>query len=392
MGKEYLFFYIESMVVCIIIFSILLIHDLVMGDRQEKKFRFDNVLLSHILYFAVDGVWAAMIAGAIPRTTFRVLFVNYALLFLLALVGCCWFFFTAALMSMPRRGTKRGKRMIYAPMLIMCVITLVGMLLRPSAFVTGDYTLTLLYYFCFMLAPLIYIVSSFIYSIYQATRKENLLHRKLYLITGAYPLTVVLAGLFQIVYANAPIFCYACTIMIILFNLLSMEDQISLDPLTNLNNRGQLMRHAAQESALHKEGLKTYVAIADVNNFKMINDTYGHAEGDHALIMIADALRHAAERAEIPPFLARYGGDEFVLIAHITPESEGETVMQQMIDGIHSDLKAMCEKEHKPYIITLGFGFEQVGHSDSFLDCMQRADKKLYDNKMKMKLSQEAEE
>ena len=57
-------------------------------------------------------------------------------------------------------------------------------------------------------------------------------------------------------------------------------DQVSTDPLTKLNNRGQLVRYVSQESNLRIEGRQTYIIMMDINYFKKINDTYGHAEGD----------------------------------------------------------------------------------------------------------------
>ena len=385
MDTTYLFFYLESMVVCIIIFGILLLHDLVQGDRQEKTASFDNVLLVHIMYFVCDGIWSSIIAGALPRTPFSVLLVNYLLLVLLGLLSETWFSFTAAVTKMPRRNTRRGRIMTALPMLVNDAVALIGCIAVPQYWVTPEGETTLLYYLFFVTIPIIYILSASLYAIIEAFKKENRLDRSLYLIVGIYPLTVVVAGLFQTLFLGAPIFCYSCTIMIILFNVINMESQISQDALTGLNNRGQIMRYAAQDSNLHKEGERTFVIMGDINDFKKINDTYGHAEGDHALIIVADALRRGAQYTDISLFLSRYGGDEFLMIAHVPERAEMPRVLAELIFDIRRALAEICKETNRPYVITMGFGYAEIMQGEDFETCMVRADERLYINKEEVK-------
>ena len=127
----------------------------------------------------------------------------------------------------------------------------------------------------------------------------------------------------------------------IIFYIQSIESQVSLDPLTGLNNRGQLQRYVQQSSTLFREGLKTFVAMIDVNDFKRINDGYGHAEGDRALVIIADSLRQAAGEVGFPVFISRYGGDEFVIIMHCREADAPD----RLKDSIRAGIKKNSEKE-----------------------------------------------
>ena len=77
----------------------------------------------------------------------------------------------------------------------------------------------------------------------------------------------------------------------LIFYIASMKTQISTDPLTGLNNRGQLANYVAQKSNIYRENRLTIVIMFDINDFKLINDTYGHAEGDRALILVSNALK-----------------------------------------------------------------------------------------------------
>lgn len=382
MYNGYLFFYLESMIVCVIIFAILLVHDQIKGDRQERMIRFDNVLLAHILYFMVDGVWASIIAGVLPRTQLSVLLVNFLLMFLLALVGNTWFIFTAAMENMPGRATKLWKILTTLPMAVSVICVFIGILIRPEIWVTDTLDTSNLFYGFFILTPISYILAAFVYSVHQARKKENILNRRMYLFVGIYPLSVALAGIIQSQVVNAPIFCYSCTIMMIIFYIMFTDQQISADPLTKLNNRGQLMRFVTQNSSIHKEGLRTYVIMGDVNDFKKINDTYGHAEGDRTLVMIADALRHTAENTKVSPFLGRFGGDEFVIIMYGLSDAWPE----EMIREIQNRLEESCREKGLPYIVRMAFGFDELRGNEQFQSCMERADERLYKVKEKMKL------
>jgi GGDEF domain-containing protein len=102
---------------------------------------------------------------------------------------------------------------------------------------------------------------------------------------------VIVGGIIQMLFfPYIPIFCFTCLIVMLIFYIQSIELRISLDSLTNLNNRGQLNRYISQSSSLHQDGRLTIVIMIDIDNFKEINDIYGHAEGDNALIIVSESI------------------------------------------------------------------------------------------------------
>ncbi len=89
------------------------------------------------------------------------------------------------------------------------------------------------------------------------------------------------------------------------------------DRLTGLYNRGHFDRAlAAAMEASARDGQPLSLAIVDVDHFKQINDIYGHALGDRALIEVANLLARAMRRTDM---VARYGGEEFVILMPGTP-------------------------------------------------------------------------
>lgn len=115
-----------------------------------------------------------------------------------------------------------------------------------------------------------------------------------------------------------------------------LREQRSLamaDPLTGLPNRREFLR--ALESAL-AENIGVSVFLLDLNGFKAVNDTYGHATGDEVLASVAARFRCAARFEDL---VARLGGDEFAVLAHSLTSARhardiGRRFIDALIDGI----------------------------------------------------------
>ena len=91
------------------------------------------------------------------------------------------------------------------------------------------------------------------------------------------------------------------------------------DRLTGLYNRGHLDRAlTAALDASARDGQPLSLAILDIDHFKQVNDIYGHALGDRALIEVANLLSRAMRRTDM---VARYGGEEFVVLMPGTPRN-----------------------------------------------------------------------
>ena len=79
---DFAVYYIETNILCVIVFVILLLHNHFNIDRQEKQIKFDHVLLAFIFYFLVDCFWAAIVDGLIPKrgvVMITILFLIYLL-------------------------------------------------------------------------------------------------------------------------------------------------------------------------------------------------------------------------------------------------------------------------------------------------------------------------
>ena len=301
----------------------------------------------------------------------------------MALITYTWFMYVLAVENVEKRHLPLQQFAMSFPLVVSAVAAFIVYFFFPSLVIDDSLDTNMASTISQIMIPIIYITAILIYTIQRASKVKNPTERRMHIFVGGLPLAIVAGGLLQVFFLQAaPIFCFCCAIVMVIFYIQSIESQISIDPLTGLNNRGQLLRYVSQESNLYRDGRRTYVVMSDANDFKHINDTYGHSEGDHALVIISESLKKAVRKAGIPVFIGRYGGDEFVLIAHSTNREKIDT----LLESIRSTLKDECLQAGLAYQITISIGCDELSRSgDSFQKCLERADKKLYEDKDRQK-------
>ncbi len=384
--SEYFIYYASINIVGAVIFGIMLANDYIGLDRQEKQLKYDHALIAFILYFLSDAIWAGVDAGVFPVNQFTVITTTFLNFVIMTLIIYTWLCYVLAVEQIPNRNSMTMRIILALPLILSMVGLILTYLISPRLLIDENLKNTAAFDAFLVAVPYIYLIAIIVYTIKKARSEENIIEKKKHIYIGLFPIMTVIGGLLQMILMPAlPIFCFSSTILMVIFYIKSIDTQISKDPLTNLNNRGQLARYVSQKSNLLIEGRTTYVVMIDVNDFKNVNDTYGHAEGDSALVIIAKALLKAVKSRTIPLFLGRYGGDEFVLIAHPVKEEE----LTELLDHVRDNIFSMCKSENKPYLLTIGIGYdEMLGEEDTFQKCMQRADDKLYINKEYIKAKQ----
>lgn len=143
-------------------------------------------------------------------------------------------------------------------------------------------------------------------------------------------------------------------------------------PLTGLLNRRVFMTTLAQEQARYKRSGKRFsILMIDLDNFKSINDTYGHIKGDEALIHVANVLSRTLREVDI---LARYGGEEFVVLLPDTDSEEAKEVAERMRQEIESNRFYNGQSQ---IVLTVSIGLASVNQIDADR-LIDKADQALY--------------
>ena len=369
-------YYIEANIVCIIVFGIMLAHNYRNIDRQEKQVKFDHVLNAFMAYFLIDCFWALITANIIPKTRFTVVLNVFLIYIAMSAITYTWLEYVMAYEQVPNRDRPVHRFAVVFPFLISTITLILHYIIAPDMLINESLDTIGAYNVYLVIVPYIYMAAILFYTIRKARAEENKIEKRRHLYIGLFPLMVIAGGFIQIVFfPYIPIFCFTCMILMLIFYIQSIEHRVSIDPLTKLNNRGQLTRYVSQASNLHQEGKLTVVIMMDIDDFKTINDTYGHAEGDKALVVVSDSLKKVINNHSIPAFMGRYGGDEFVLIIH--PVKMEEAI--QLIDEFRSEIEK--QDKEKPYPLTVSIGYDQLDGQEPFENCIMNADKNLYQDK-----------
>jgi len=130
--------------------------------------------------------------------------------------------------------------------------------------------------------------------------------------------------------------------------LFIMLKENKTDNLTGLDNRYSFIEYFGKISR-NKNGESWSIAMLDINNFKSINDIYGHLEGDNALLNLTKAIKTCSRKND---FTARYGGDEFILVA------KTKTGINEFIKEIESELEKFNASSEKLYSIEISYVFD----------------------------------
>lgn len=148
------------------------------------------------------------------------------------------------------------------------------------------------------------------------------------------------------------------------------------DDLTCLFNRRGFFAAATQQLKLaQRNGQSLLLLFCDVDNLKKINDTFGHQEGDLALIRTADVLERSFRGADI---LCRLGGDEFVVLASETSNQTQEIILRRL----EKNLKKSGATEPR-YLLSLSVGVARFDPRRAITlgELMVHADKAMYEKK-----------
>ena len=158
------------------------------------------------------------------------------------------------------------------------------------------------------------------------------------------------------------------------------------DDLTGVYNRGHLFSILAREKGLADRGECMFcIGIFDLDDFKKVNDTYGHLEGDTVL---RELCRHIGDNIRNEDYLARYGGEEFVLVFVCSAMAEG-LVCAERIMALVSEIRFPGLPEG--FCLTISMGFTQYNPSEDIDTLIRRADDALYRAKQRGKNRIESE-
>ncbi|WP_091206822.1 GGDEF domain-containing protein [Oribacterium sp. WCC10] len=374
MPNEYAILYFE-----INLFSLILIGIILFKTRGLSKMvaqtHFAISIIAEMVFFASDTLFVLIYEGILPGGRF-VLMTCKELYFLSTELMCFFWFLYFEYLRETTFVKKRNHVMYSTSLLWLLVILLLTNPIGKSLFyfdAGGEYHRGPLFILTYVLSYS-YVVIAFIRAMINIFKETDESNKEFLIKLCLFPIGPGISGILQFVQPRIPVACVAISLSTFFLYLTWIDQLISLDPLTGLNNRKQLTHGFESLSKSAGEHDSIWLYLIDVNHFKQINDTFGHLQGDKALKIIAETLKAACKGMDKGTVIARFGGDEFVIL--VPGNSEYESNMLK--NTINDKLKELSSKKSIPFELTVSIGVAKAEAGESLKDLLSRADEAMY--------------
>ena len=165
----------------------------------------------------------------------------------------------------------------------------------------------------------------------------------------------------------------------------TLEKDTNLDPLTKIFNRRALTNYLSQICKNKKNNYESHLLMLDIDDFKIINDKYGHIAGDKILIFVANILKKTVRDGDR---VFRYGGEEFIVILNRLSTEKCKVITLRILDLIR---KSKLIYKGESINVTMSIGSTTLSQNDTPNTIIARADKALYVAKDKGKDQMQSE-
>lgn len=369
-------YYLEINIICIIILLAIFdkFKDESLNNSSDKYY--EKTLLATISFSLF-----ALISGIFNGTSYNfsqiILIISHSLYFFSeSLIG--YFYTNYILKRINLQEKRKYKFILYIPLILSIFFLIINFFQKTLFTISIDNLYSpskYLYLYNLINAVYVLIIITNLISYYFYNKNSKSEIKSLILFTL---LPVVSAGIqnynYGIILGQVG---FTLSELLIYFN--NQKKEANYDELTGVYNRRAFNKRA---NKIYYSNKLMFLMLMDADDFKIINDKYGHLEGDKALIQIAYILNRAINNTHKNYSLARYGGDEFVIVGNIQNKDE----VAQLINQIEEEEKKYNKETNNKYNIKLSIGYAlQNDNHTSVEDLIKEADALMYAKKRKRK-------
>jgi diguanylate cyclase (GGDEF)-like protein len=366
--------FIESLAICALFLLALLVFHFNYSQRKLARSLIIIYILT-VISCLIDIIWITINGDPDFTTLHYPLMAAYLSLF--GYIGYCWLYY--CIDSSPFIKLKQiwVKLLTALPAIVLTVIMTVSMTSGVAFYINenGFYVRGPIYLIQSTIH--LYFIAGSVVSLFAKKHTSYATKKHKFTVLAFAAIPTLVLGAVQLLLPPGALttlqFAIFFSLLLVFIN--SQNGKITRDSLTKLDNRYSLDNNIDQRisKAQKNASFGFSVILADIDDFKRVNDTYGHMEGDVLLKRIAALLSKSAEFHGA--YTARMSGDEFVLIM----DTEDDSALRDLCAYVEKELEndPVC----KEYSSSLSFGIASYRPNDDVTAILGRADDALYEVK-----------
>ena len=321
-------------------------------DRQIRQRYFIKALITAMLSFCADINWGIIEGKIISEPRLANFLTNSLYLISTIILSYYWFCYVEYALGAAFMNNKLVRKLIKIPVFIIIIGVIISYF-NGFLFYIDENNIYRRGNFIILHTTLCHTYSIFttIHAVIRSIKCKVYVKAIEYRILAMFLFFPFGIGIIQILLPYIPTVSSGITLSFLYIYIDLQNLLISVDTLSGLNNRTQLLRYLGARLKANPQEGKLYIFMLDVNKFKKINDTYGHVEGDNALIQCSNALKRANK--DNNNFIGRYGGDEFIIIADLQSDFDADLICEK----IRNELAKICKEEKISYDLSLSIGY-----------------------------------
>lgn len=373
--------YSEINIFTVVLLSIIAIKAYTFGfDNIDKR----NLFIASVWFAAAANVfdfcWNLARSGMLDVRPISMCAINFMYFMTFACAAMCWFLYSESVRGSNIFKSRFRLAICVLPLLVLAGLLIVSLFNGCVFWISSDksYHRGPLFYAQHVLSNG-YILLASIKAIYSMFSRKGYVFREDLVTISIFIIPPIICMVAQAIFQTLPILSVGVVASYLLAYMRAITGLISIDALTKINNRRELLKTLSSRMDSLKRNEDLYFLFMDVDYFKHINDQYGHEEGDKALKLVGSALSDACKNTN--GVCGRYGGDEFAMVQTL---KHGESI-SDVYDEIYRRLHSKKVSARLSYRLELSIGCAKAEPDDNLQSLIARADEDMYRKKKQKK-------
>ncbi|MDD6340917.1 MAG: GGDEF domain-containing protein [Eubacteriales bacterium] len=383
MYKVSVIYYCEVNLICIIILLAIKYHTLFKNNRSLSEDRTFDLLIWSTVILCVSDMFAGILRGRSFNGARALIEISNMIYFeALTAASFCWFAYVVIKLNTVKKRT-RTLILFSIPAIVISVLIFTNPLTDFMFTVDKNnlYSRNIGVYLHWSVVWF-YLLLSVVMIVHKINSVKNKRKRKTYVHILLFVVAPAVAAIVQMLFYGVTCIQAGIMVSIIIVALSEQKNQIVSDSLTGLRNRYGFETFWENYLSRHTQA-EVFVMMIDINNFKQINDMFGHSEGDAALTDVSSALKISCENMPNKLLACRYGGDEFLISGRDITGNE----LSELGENINKYLNDEKRTANRRYILSVSTGIATgvCSDYDDLEHLIRVADEAMYDAKKNMK-------